>query len=267
MTLESAETASPDGPKPDGSAPRSPSLAEAVEAAIAGRRSVRAFRPDPVPASLVLRLLDLAARAPSGTNMQPWRVYALAGDPKAALSAALRQAHDDAPASGRVGEYEYEYYPAPLFEPYLGRRRKVGYDLYGILGIGRGDQARMHAQHGRNLLFFDAPVGLIFTIHRDLKIGSWLDYGMFLQTIMIAARAHGLETCAQAAFAPFHDTIRLHLPIPEDEIVVCGMALGYEDRDAPENGLRTVRVPAGDFTTILGFASPDAGTEAAISPR
>lgn len=227
----------------------------AVEDAIGGRRSVRAFRPDPVPAGLVLRLLEVAARAPSGTNMQPWRVYGIAGEAKAALSAALRSAHDTDPASGRVGEYEY--YPVPLFEPYLARRREVGFGLYGILGIGRGDHARMHAQHARNLDFFDAPVGLVFTIHRDLKIGSWLDYGMFLENIMVAARAHGLETCAQAAFAPFHATLRAHLPIPEEEVVVCGMAIGYEDAEAPENGLRTRRVPARDFTTLLGFGAEE----------
>ncbi|MDB5590999.1 nitroreductase [Enterovirga sp.] len=231
--------------------------AAAVEALITGRRSIRAFRPDPVPATLVEHLLDVSARAPSGTNMQPWRVYALAGGDRARLSAALRQAHHREPASGRVSEYEY--YPAPLFEPYLGRRRTVGFGLYGLLGIGRGEHARMHAQHARNLDFFDAPVGLIFTVHRDLKIGSWLDYGMFLGNIMTAARAHGLETCAQAAFAPFHAVIRQHLPIAQDEIVVCGMALGYEDVSAPENALRTSRVPARDFTTFLGFEDAEAG--------
>lgn len=121
----------------------------------------------------------------------------------------------------------------------------------------------MHAQHGRNLVFFDAPVGLIFTIHRGLKIGSWLDYGMFLENIMIAARAHGLETCPQAAFAPFHATIREHLPLGEDEIVVCGMALGYEDTSAVVNDLRTERVPTREFTTFLGFGDDPK----VISPR
>lgn len=222
----------------------------AVEAAILGRRSVRAFRPDPVGADLVEHLLDVAARAPSGTNMQPWRAYALAGEPKAALMRALTAAHDD--PNGAYAS-EYEYYPAQFFEPYQSRRRKVGFDLYGLLGIGRGETERMHAQHGRNLLFFDAPVGIIFTVHRDLKIGSWLDYGMFLENVMIAARAHGLETCPQAAFAPFHETIRQHVPIPPEEIVVCGMAIGYEDTEAVENTLRSDRVAAAEFTTFLGF--------------
>lgn len=228
------------------------SLAEMVDGLLVGRRSVRAFLPDrPVAPSLVEHLLDVAARAPSGTNMQPWRAYVLAGDTKDALSRALVSAHDGEAASEHSSEYAY--YPDTFFEPYLGRRRKVGFDLYGILGIGRGDKARMHAQHGRNLVFFDAPVGLIFTVDRRLRIGSWLDYGMFLQSLMIAARAHGLETCPQAAFAPFHRVIRDHLPLAADEMVVCGMALGHPDPDAPENRLVTERVPARDFATFLGF--------------
>lgn len=229
----------------------------AVESAISGRRSIRAFRPDPVDAALVERLLDVAARAPSGTNMQPWRVYGLAGEPMRALSAALVESHAREPSSMQTAEYEY--YPDPFFEPYLTRRRTIGLELYGRLGIGRGDRERMHAQHARNLLFFDAPVGLIFTIDRKLRIGSWLDYGMFLQNIMVAARAHGLETCAQAAFAPFHAVIRQHLPIGEGEIVVCGMAIGYADPTAPENGIVAERVPAREFATLLGFeqTTPD----------
>jgi nitroreductase len=221
-----------------------------IEEAITGRRSVRAFRPDPVAGHVVEHILDVAARAPSGTNMQPWRAYALAGEPKARLTAALLAAHDE---PGSTREAEYTYYPAPFFEPYLGRRRVVGWDQYQRLGIARGDTERMHHQHGRNLAFFDAPVGLIFTIDRRLEIGSWLDYGMFLQNIMVAARAHGLETCVQAAFAPFHGVIRQHLPLDENEIVVCGLSLGYEDAAAPENGVRSERVPARDFTTFLGF--------------
>lgn len=221
-----------------------------VDGIIAGRRSIRAFRPDPVDADLVRHILDVSARAPSGTNMQPWRVYALAGEVKTRLSDALVDAHAE-PSGSR--ESEYQYYPDPFFEPYLGRRRKVGFDLYGILGIQRGDTARMHAQHAKNLMFFAAPVGLIFTIDRKLKIGSWLDYGMFLENIMVAARAHGLETCVQAAFAPFHAVVRDALALPEEEMVVCGMSLGYADPDAPENALETERVPAREFTTFLGW--------------
>jgi nitroreductase len=222
---------------------------DAVEAAIVSRRSIRAFRPDPVPREIVEHLLDVAARAPSGTNMQPWRAYVVAGAAKERLSDALVTAHalPDAPQA------EYKYYPDAFFEPYLSRRRKVGWDLYGLLGIGRGERERMHAQHAKNFYFFGAPVGMIFTIDRRLEIGSWLDYGMFLDNVMIGARGRGLDTCPQAAFAPFHRVIRRHLPISDDEVVVCGMALGYADHEAPENRLRTERAPARDFATFLGF--------------
>jgi nitroreductase len=220
-----------------------------VEAAIASRRSVRAYLPTSVPRALVERILDVAARAPSGTNMQPWRVRVLAGAAKARLSAALMRAE----AEGGPHAAEYRYYPEKFFEPYLARRRKVGWDLYGLLGIARGETERMRAQHARNLVFFDAPVGLIFTIDRRLEIGSWLDYGIFLGNVMTAARGHGLHTCAQAAFAPFHETIRTNLGLDPEEVVVCGMSLGYEDSSAPENALRTERVPAREFATFEGF--------------
>ena len=144
---------------------------DVIENAIAGRRTVRAFRPDPVPRRLVEHLLDVASRAPSGTNMQPWRAYAVAGEVKDKLSRALVAAHADKPGTH---EAEYQYYPATFPEPYLSRRRKVGWDLYGILGIARDEKERMQAQHARNLVFFDAPVGLMFTISRRLEIGSWV---------------------------------------------------------------------------------------------
>jgi nitroreductase len=224
-----------------------------VERAILSRRSIRAFLPTPVPAALVERLLDVAARAPSGTNMQPWRAYVVTGTPKERLSDALVAAHAEASATH---EGEYRYYPPTFFEPYLSRRRKVGWDLYGLLGIARGETERTRAQHARNLRFFDAPVGLIFTLDRRLEIGSWLDYGMFLENIMIAARGHGLDTCAQAAFAPFHTVIREHLPIAPEEIVICGMALGFADESAPVNRLVTEREPARRFATFIGDEEP-----------
>lgn len=220
-----------------------------VAAAITSRRSIRAFLPTPVARETVERILDIAARAPSGTNMQPWRGYVLTGAPLKRLSAALVA---EALAGTEV-EAEYRYYPETFFEPYLSRRRKVGWDLYGLLGIGRGETERMRRQHARNFAFFGAPVGLIFTIDRRLEIGSWLDYGIFLGNVMTAARGMGLDTCPQAAFAPHHRTIRAHLPIPEEEVVVCGMALGYADPAAPENALVTERVPAREFCTFLGW--------------
>ncbi len=228
-----------------------PQAAEAVEHAIRSRRSIRAFAPKPVDPHLVARLLEVAARAPSGTNMQPWRVHVLTGAPRERLVAALLRAHDAA-AAGARHVAERRYYPQTFFEPYLSRRRKVGWGLYGLLGIGKGDATRMHAQHARNFRFFDAPVGMIFTIDRRLEIGSWLDYGMFLQNLMIAARAHGLDTCPQAAFAAFHAVIRQEIAgIGDDDIVVCGMALGYADPQAPENGLQTERAAVADFATFL----------------
>jgi nitroreductase len=223
--------------------------AAVVEAAIATRRSVRAFLPTPVPRELIERILGVAARAPSGTNMQPWRVRVLTGEPKERLSAALMRAH----AEGAPQGAEYKYYPDDFFEPYLARRRKVGWDLYGLLGIARGETARMQAQHARNLVFFDAPVGMIFTIDRRLEIGSWLDYGIFLGNVMTAARGHGLDTCAQAAFAPFHARIRRELGLGAEEVVVCGLSIGYEDTAAPENQLRTERVPAREFASFRGW--------------
>lgn len=222
----------------------------AVDRAIASRRSIRRFLPTPVPREVVETILDLAARAPSGTNMQPWRGYALAGEEKDRLCAAV-QAEFDAKTPGHT--QEVRYYPEAFFEPYLSRRRTVGWGLYGKLGIARGDEAKMRAQHRRNFQFFDAPVGLMFTIHRDLATGSWLDYGMFLQNIMTAARARGLDTCAQAAWSHYHLAIRPVLGLAAEEVVVCGMALGYADPDAPENGLETERVPASAFTAFRGF--------------
>ena len=218
-----------------------------VDDAIASRRSIRAFLPAPVPRRTVEEILAVSSRAPSGTNMQPWKVHVITGAAKDRLAAAVLDAFLDR----RDGhEQEYKYYPDRFPEPYLTRRRKVGWDLYGLLGIEKGDTERMRQQHARNHIFFDAPVGMIFTIDRALEIGSWLDYGMFLENIMVAARGRGLDTCPQAAFAPFHKVIRVELGIPESEIVICGMSLGYGDPDAPENGLVTERVPVGEFATF-----------------
>ncbi len=157
-----------------------------VEEAIAGRRSIRAFQKDkPVPRDVVEKILRTAGRAPSGSNIQPWKVWVLTGAKKDQLSAEILARH----AAGDDGQREYNYYPVKWREPYLARRRACGFGLYKTLGIGREDKQRMHAQHARNFSFFDAPVGMIFTMDRDMEIGSWLDTGMFLQSIMIAARA------------------------------------------------------------------------------
>jgi nitroreductase len=220
----------------------------AVDRAITSRRSVRAFLPRPVPRATVEEILAVASRAPSGTNTQPWRVRVLAGEAKDRLSRAVAAAYDAGDA-----HREFDYYPTKWFEPYLARRRKIGWDLYGLLGIARGEKAKMHAQHRRNFLFFGAPVGMIFTIERGLELGSWLDYGMFLQNIMVAARARGLDTCPQAAWMEFPKTIAAELALPANEQVVCGMSLGYADPDAPENRLVTEREPVPGFARFEGF--------------
>ena len=218
--------------------------------AIASRRSIRAFLPTPVPRGAVAEILDVASRAPSGTNMQPWRGYALAGPARDAVSAAVLAVFD---ADETGHRHEVRYYPEEFFEPYLSRRRKVGWDLYGTLGIARGESAKMKAQHRRNFEFFGAPVGLMFTIHRRLATGSWLDYGMFLENIMIAAREQGLDTCAQAAWTHYHKAIRPVLGMDPDEVLVCGMALGFADRAAAVNTLVTERTPSASFMDWRGF--------------
>ena len=222
-----------------------------VDDAIASRRSIRRFLPTPVPAETVEAILDVAARAPSGTNMQPWRGYALAGAPKDAVIAAVQAAFD---AEEPGHQQEVQYYPDAFFEPYLGRRRTVGWGLYGKLGIAKGEAVKMKAQHRRNFQFFDAPVGLVFTIDRRLATGSWLDYGMFLQNVMTAARGRGLDTCAQAAWTHYHKAIRPVLGLGDEETIVCGMALGYADPDAVENTLITERAGARAFMRFDGFA-------------
>ena len=225
----------------------------AVDAAITSRRSVRAFLPTPVPRETIEAILTVASRAPSGVNTQPWKVTVLTGAAKESLSRRILAAHDANAAAGSLGVDvgEYDYYPTEWVPPYIDRRRKIGWDLYGLLGIGKGDKARMHAQHGRNYRFFDAPVGLIFSIDRILRQGSWLDYGMFLENIMVAARGRGLDTCPQAAFIGYHREIAEHLALPAGEMVVCGMSLGHADDSAPENRLVTERAPVSAFARFV----------------
>jgi nitroreductase len=218
--------------------------------AITSRHSIRAFLPTLVPRETVEAILDVAACAPSGTNMQPWMARVLTGEPKGRLIVAVQAAFD---ANEPGHKQEVLYYPDEFFEPFLSRRRTVGWDLYGRLGIARGENAKMKAQHRRNFQFFDAPVGIVFTIDRRLATGSWLDYGMFLQNVMTASRARGLDTCAQAAWTHYHKAMRGALGLADTEVVVCGMALGYADPDAPENAMVSERAPAREFATFEGF--------------
>jgi nitroreductase len=222
----------------------------AVVEAITSRRSIRAFLPTPVPRATIEEILAVAARAPSGTNTQPWHVTVLTGASLASLSKRLVEAYDDPAERARHTE-EYAYYPTEWRSPFIERRRKVGWDLYGLLGIAKTDKERMHAQHRRNYEFFGAPVGLMFTIDRVMRQGSWLDFGMFLQSVMVAARGFGLDTCPQAAFTPFHRLITEAIGTPDDEQLVCGMSLGVADPDAIENTLVTEREPVARFARFL----------------
>ena len=223
---------------------------EVVDYAIRTRKAIRAFLPTPVPRATIEEILEVASRAPSGTNTQPWKVTVLTGAARQRLTDAIRAAYDD-PEQRKQHTEEYAYYPTRWIDPYLARRRQLGWALYGLLGIGRDDKARMHEQHGRNYAFFDAPVGMIFTIDRILEQGGWLDYGTFLENIMIAARGRGLDTCPQQAFTQFHRIIEEQLALPDNEMVVCGMALGYADMSKVENTLVTEREPVAGFARFI----------------
>lgn len=227
-----------------------PEQTAAVDAAIKTRHSLRAFLPTPVPRRTIEDILEVASWAPSGTNTQPWQVHVLTGAALKRLADRIQAAYLD-PDQNAVHREEYAYYPTEWRSPYIDRRRKVGWDLYGLLGIAKSDKARMQHQHGRNFVFFDAPVGLMFTIDRVMQQGSWLDYGMFLQNIMVAARARGLHTCPQAAFTQFHRLIAEELQLGEEQMVVCGMSMGYADPDAVENSLVTERVPVAEFAHFI----------------
>ena len=221
-----------------------------VDEAITPRRSIRAFLPTPVAREDIEAILNVAARAPSGSNTQPWKVYVLTGAIRDRLANAINEVWHD-PSQLSQHKEEYDYYPREWVSPYVDRRRKVGWDLYALLGLTRDNKSGMHAQHGRNFAFFDAPVGLIFTIDRVMEQGSWLDYGMFMQNIMVAARGRGLDTCPQAAFTQFHKVIAEVLDLPDSEQLVCGMALGFADPAKIENSLVTERAPLSDFATFL----------------
>ena len=227
-----------------------PEQTAAVDEAIKTRHSLRAFLPTPVPRATVEEILEVASWAPSGTNTQPWQVHVLTGEALKRTAGRIQATYLDAEQNAAHKE-EYAYYPTEWRSPYIDRRRKVGWDLYGLLGIAKTDKARMQHQHGRNFIFFDAPVGLFFTIDRVMQQGSWLDYGMFLQNIMVAARARGLHTCPQAAFTQFHRVIAEELQLGEEQMLVCGMSLGYADPAAVENSLVTERAPVAEFTQFL----------------
>jgi nitroreductase len=225
-----------------------------VDTAIATRFSARAFLPKPVPRETIEHIISVARRAPSGTNHQPWQVYVLQGASRDGLVDKVCAAHDAIYANPALAvEYaeEYDYYPQKWVSPYIDRRRENGWGLYGLLGIAKGEKDKMHAQHHRNFKFFDAPVGLMFTIDRILGRGSLIDCGMFLENIMVAARAQGLHTCPQAAWNPFAKIILPHIGAGPNEMLVCGMSLGYADPMDKVNTFHTPRVPVEEFTRWL----------------
>lgn len=218
-----------------------------VSEAIATRKALRAFRPDPVPLETVKEILSRAARAPSGGNLQPWKVYMLTGAARDELIRRVAQARKEHP----LGETpEYHIYPPQLTEPYRARRFRVGEQMYAQLKIPREDKAGRLEAFARNWEFFGAPVGMIFTIDRQMQQGQWADLGMFLQNVMLLAREHGLHTCPQEAWAVWHRVIREYLHVPENEMIFCGMALGYADETAPVNSLISERAPLEEFAIV-----------------
>lgn len=210
-----------------------------------------------MPRGEIEAILEVARHCASGVNTQPWQVHVLTDSAKERLSAAVLQAYDDPELVAQLDE-PYAYYPREWVSPYIDRRRKLGWELYSLLGIAKGDKPRMHAQHARNYRFFDAPVGLIFTIDRVMQQGSFIDYGMFLQSLMVAARGRGLDTCPQAAFTTFHRIIARELGIPEQQQLVCGMSLGYADPSRVENSLVSEREPVSNFTHFHDHSSAEA---------
>ena len=221
-----------------------------VDEAITSRRSIRAFLPRPVDRSEIEEILRVAARAPSGSNTQPWKVYVVTGERLKEMTADILEAFVS-PDPGSSYTEEYRYYPSQWESPYQERRRTVGLALYQLLGLGKEDKEGMQRQHGRNFLFFDAPVGLVFSIDKSMGIGSYIDFGCFMQNIMTSARGRGLDTCPQAAFNKYHSIIRKHVGMPDSEIQMCCMALGYADPSKIENTLISEREPVNNFAKFI----------------
>jgi len=218
--------------------------------AIRTRKSIRAFKPDPVPRATMDRLLEIAQRAPSGTNTQPWHTYVCTGDVKKAISADVIEMA----RSGKGKSYaDFGYYPAKWTDLHNSRRRELGWALFGLLGIQKGDREASTRQSLRNFEFFDAPVGLFVTTESYLGQGNWADVGMYIQSIMLAAKGLGLETCPQAAWVPYQETIFRRLEVPADQILVTGMSIGYPKEDAIENTLVSDREDLSNVVKYFGF--------------
>jgi nitroreductase len=221
-----------------------------VSDALASRMSCRAFLPTPVPEATVRAILDGAKQSPSGGNLQPWRVYALAGEPLSEFLALIRSR---LPTSPRGEGSEYDIYPTALWEPYRSRRFKCGEDMYATIGVARDDKLARLLQFARNYEFFGAPVGLFFCLDRRMGPPQWSDLGMYMQSVMLLAREHGLHTCAQEAWSVWYRTVGEFLRLPPELMLFSGMALGYRDETAPINSLRTDRAPMAEFAELRGF--------------
>jgi len=218
--------------------------------AIRSRKSIRAFKPDPVDKKTLDGLFEIAQRAPSGTNTQPWHVYVCTGDVKQAITADVLEMV----RSGKGKKYEdYDYYPPEWKDVHRDRRRGVGWALFGLLGIKKGDRDASERQSARNFEFFDAPVGVFVTTETYLGRGSWADAGMYLQTVMLAAKGLGLDTCPQAAWIPYQEVVFRHLGIPDDQQLVSGLSLGYADASKIENTLVSDREAISNVVHFSGF--------------
>ncbi|MBM3342415.1 MAG: nitroreductase [Betaproteobacteria bacterium] len=229
------------------SSPLSNTVAADVFEAARTRRSVRAYKPDAIAPQTLREIVEVARWAPSGSNIQPWNLHVLTGATLKRVGGAIQTAFlNDEPGHKR----DYNYYTEPIEEPYLARRRACGWGLYGTLGIGRGDHEKSKAYRATNYIFFGAPAGLVLAIDRTLEVGSWFDYGMFAQTLMLAARARGLHTCAEAAIASYPDIVRRELNISRDYTIMCGMAMGYADDNAVVNGFQPQRIALNDYATF-----------------
>jgi nitroreductase len=223
---------------------------EAIDRIIKGRFASRSFTSRAVPRQTIVDILDVARFAPSGANIQPWRVYVLGGSKKNEISRALSKAHEE---ERERHSSEYTYYASPLPEPYSSRREQFGRLFYGSLGIQQSDTIARARQTAKNYGFFGAPVGLIIAIDRRLQVGSWLDLGMFIQNVMIAAGARGLQTCPQETFSKYHSLLRTLLLIPPEEIVVCGMSMGFAEDESVRAGSLMPKAAVGEFAQFVGF--------------
>jgi nitroreductase len=211
------------------------------------RRSVRAYKPDVIPMQTLRDIVDLGKHAPSGSNIQPWNVHVLTGATLKRVGGAIQRAFlTDEPGHKR----DYNYYTDPIVDPYLKRRRECGWGLYNTLGIGRGEHEKSKAYRASNYVFFGAPAGLVLAIDRTLEVGSWFDYGLFAQTLMLAARARGLHTCAEASIASYPDIVRRELGISRDFTIMCGIAMGYAQDDAVVNTFQPARIALEDYATF-----------------